>query len=231
MPAGRGPAAVPSTRVQMTELAAGARLFTIDMQVQVAWPAGLPGSGIADRLIMALTRGRVEPSGRSRMARRWFSNWLVTAPSMVQWPELWTRGAISLAISCRRVTKNSIVRIPCSGNALVRAPERQQQASANAVARTARVSGGEFPPSARCRSEDTRRFRPGAARADDGHFAIEGDHFLVQEGRGAQLSQARSASSCVRTSACPFPSYPMRRVLITRAAQRLGWHAPAARAS
>ena len=26
----------------------------------------------------------------------WFSNWLVTAPSIVQWPELCTRGAISL---------------------------------------------------------------------------------------------------------------------------------------
>ena len=32
-------------------------------------------------------------------ARTWFSNWLVSAPSIVQWPELWTRGAISLARS------------------------------------------------------------------------------------------------------------------------------------
>ena len=38
----------------------------------------------------------VSPSGRPQIARTWFSNWLVTAPSIVQWPELWTRGAISL---------------------------------------------------------------------------------------------------------------------------------------
>ena len=35
--------------------------------------------------------------GRPATARRWFSNWLVAAPSIVQCPELWTRGAISLA--------------------------------------------------------------------------------------------------------------------------------------
>jgi len=41
-------------------------------------------------------RGAVDPSGQPSTARRWFSNWLVRAPSCVQWPELWTRGAISL---------------------------------------------------------------------------------------------------------------------------------------
>ena len=41
----------------------------------------------------------VEPSGRPRTARTWFSNWLVTAPSIVQWPVLWTRGANSFARS------------------------------------------------------------------------------------------------------------------------------------
>ena len=44
-------------------------------------------------------RARVLPSGSPAMARTWFSNWLVSAPSMVQCPELCTRGAISLAIS------------------------------------------------------------------------------------------------------------------------------------
>ena len=39
------------------------------------------------------------PSGRPEIARRWFSNCDVIAPSMVQCPELWTRGAISLARS------------------------------------------------------------------------------------------------------------------------------------
>jgi hypothetical protein len=32
--------------------------------------------------------GFVEPSGSPRIARRWFSNWLVAAPSIVQWAVL-----------------------------------------------------------------------------------------------------------------------------------------------
>src|SRR5882762_677723 len=54
----------------------------------------------------------VEPRGKLRTARRWFSNWLVTAPSIVQWPELWTRGAISLASSSPRCSKNSMASTP-----------------------------------------------------------------------------------------------------------------------
>ena len=38
----------------------------------------------------------VEPGGRSQIARMCCSNCEVTAPSIVQWPLLWTRGAISL---------------------------------------------------------------------------------------------------------------------------------------
>ena len=41
-------------------------------------------------------RALVSPSGRSSTARRCCSNWLVTAPSMVQWPELCGRIASSL---------------------------------------------------------------------------------------------------------------------------------------
>ena len=38
----------------------------------------------------------VDPQGRPLTASRWFVNWLVRAPSMVQWPVLWGRSAISL---------------------------------------------------------------------------------------------------------------------------------------
>ena len=55
---------------------------------------------------------RVSPSGNPQMARMWFSNWLVSAPSMVQWPELWTRGAISLTTGPSAVAKNSSVSTP-----------------------------------------------------------------------------------------------------------------------
>ena len=63
------------------------------------------------------------------MARTWFSNWLVTAPSCVQCPELWTRGAISLATSPSGVTKNSIVRTPtCPSDSMAARTERSASA-------------------------------------------------------------------------------------------------------
>ena len=49
--------------------------------------------------ITAAPSASVEPSGRPSTARRWFSNWLVSAPSIVQWPVLCTRGANSFASS------------------------------------------------------------------------------------------------------------------------------------
>ena len=57
-------------------------------------------------------RVHVPPSGRSLTARKWFSNWLATAPSMVQWPELWTRGAISLASTWPPHSNSSTARTP-----------------------------------------------------------------------------------------------------------------------
>ena len=43
------------------------------------------------------TTSSVPPRGRSRIARRWFSNWDVWEASMVWCPELCGRGAISLS--------------------------------------------------------------------------------------------------------------------------------------
>src|SRR5690606_29389875 len=37
----------------------------------------------------------VSPSGRPQIARTWFSNWLVAAPSIVQCPELCRRAAVA----------------------------------------------------------------------------------------------------------------------------------------
>ena len=54
-----------------------------------------------NRLTLATSgwAGAVDPRGRSSTARRWFSNWEVTDPSIVQWPELWGRVATSLTRS------------------------------------------------------------------------------------------------------------------------------------
>ena len=54
----------------------------------------------------------VEPSGSPRTARTWFSNWLVTAPSIVQWPVLWTRGANSFASSAPSTSNSSTASTP-----------------------------------------------------------------------------------------------------------------------
>ena len=43
------------------------------------------------------------------MARIWFANWLVIAPSMLQCPELCTLGAISLAINKLFLTKKYVL--------------------------------------------------------------------------------------------------------------------------
>ena len=65
------------------------------------------------QLIITLGLGAsVGPSGQPRTARTWFSNWLVVAPSMVQWPELWTRGAISFASRRSPTWKSSSVSTP-----------------------------------------------------------------------------------------------------------------------
>ena len=54
----------------------------------------------------------VSPSGSPQIARIWFSNCEVTAPSIVQCPELWTRGAISLNTGPSAVAKYSAVSTP-----------------------------------------------------------------------------------------------------------------------
>ena len=57
-----------------------------------------PAASLADQVAhLDPRRARsVAPSGRPQIARIWFSNCEVSAPSIVQWPLLWTRGAISL---------------------------------------------------------------------------------------------------------------------------------------
>ena len=65
--------------------------------------------GNAAELIIAIAALR---SGQPATARMCCSNWLVAQASSVQWPELWTRGAISFATSLPRRTKNSIVSTP-----------------------------------------------------------------------------------------------------------------------
>ena len=73
-----------------------------------------PRSPAAEPIRFTSSDGRdsVDPSGRPRIARRWFSNWLVAEPSIVQWPVLWTRGANSFASSAPPTSKSSSASTP-----------------------------------------------------------------------------------------------------------------------
>lgn len=98
----------------MANLAAVLEGLAVVMQVAVGDGDHLSHRGTAPmKLSIALSPTlAVEPSGRPATARRWFSNWLHSAPSMVQCPELCTRGAISLAFRPPSTSKNSKASTP-----------------------------------------------------------------------------------------------------------------------
>ena len=123
---------VVTVGVDVADLAAGPQLLAVEVHpqprvagqgVRVAVvqparprPAGRPGCSPSPSTAPAAP---ASPSGRSRTARRWFSNWLVTAPSWVQWPVLCGRIASSLT-STRpsRVSNSSTARIPMTSSSL-----------------------------------------------------------------------------------------------------------------
>ena len=94
----------------VADLAARARRLAVVVQVR-ARHARAPRRRRASRRCSSPSRSTppraVEPSGQPRTARRWFSNWLVSAPSIVQCPELCTRGAISFASSSPPTSNSS----------------------------------------------------------------------------------------------------------------------------
>ena len=98
----------------MTDLAVGPRALAVDVQLRVRVRQHLRGGGTEPMklYIAEWPTASQRPSGSPQTARRWFSNWLVSAASMVQCPELWTRGAISFASSRGPSWNHSIVSTP-----------------------------------------------------------------------------------------------------------------------
>ncbi len=98
----------------MPDLAAGPRAFAVDVQFRVglASTSAAGGTEPMKLYIAEWPTASQRPSGSPHTARRWFSNWLVIAPSIVQCPELWTRGAISFASSRGPSWNHSIVSTP-----------------------------------------------------------------------------------------------------------------------
>ena len=112
---GREPGAPPPRRGRgvghgdVADLAPRARRLAVVVEMRAGDAEHASRSGIAPmQFTIALgPRAAVEPSGRPRIARRWFSNWLVSAPSIVQCPELCTRGAISFATTSPPTSNSS----------------------------------------------------------------------------------------------------------------------------
>ncbi len=133
--------------------------------------------------------GDGSPSGRSSTARRCCSNWLVTAPSMLQWPVLCGRIASSLTSSRPSVVSNSSTAstpVTSSSSAIVVASARASAASA---------------PGLRCRSDDFRAHPVALHRLDEHprgglprgspcdelrEFAAEVDEFFGEQRPGGE---------------------------------------------
>ena len=100
------------------------------------WSDGVPLEPSAPRRL-TVTLGRSNsalPKGRPHTARICCSNWLVTAPSIVQWPELWGRGAISLIrIAPSWVIKSSTAKTPIPSKALMAATDTSTARAASAA--------------------------------------------------------------------------------------------------
>ena len=133
----------------------------------------------------AAPRRSVAPRGSPASARTCCSNWSVAAPSIVQWPLLWTRGASSFTTSDRSGIRNSsTVSVPTRSSSMA-----SRVASAWA-ARTVEASTGggagatdstRIPASWRLRATGKARLSPSAPRATM-----------------ADTSQAKSSSSSRR---------------------------------
>lgn len=148
----------------------------------------------------------VLPSGRPRIARRWFSNWLVSAPSMLQCPELCTRGANSLASSARRRqrTPRPARRHGRSLRAGVRPGLRPPAAADRWCGRRwcggCRCGGGFPPADNRPRAPS----RPRAAISDTSRS--NGTSRSSNAGVSPSSRAATSTSAAVRSSHWPLPS-------------------------
>ena len=170
-------------------------------------------------------RAAGEPSGRSRTARRWFSNWQVTAPSWLQWPVLCGRIASSLTrIRPSRVSKSSTARTPVtSSSPAIGQRDLAAPASASAGVEVGR-GGDHLVADAVELGGLRRRGTPPPGRSASGPPAptARGGSRPAPR-RGSRTARAlpprpRTPARSPRptaTTQTPLPSYPPRVVLRT----------------
>ena len=168
-------------------------------------------------------RGAGEPSGRSSTARRWFSNWLVTAPSWVQWPVLC--GRIASSLTSTRPSRG-LEQLDREHAGDVRARRRRCSAICCACAGQVRVEvgrRGDHLVADRRRAGSTRR--PGTPRPGRSATAPTSAASSRRKSTSSSASSptpvaaaaanASSQSSAEPTNHTPLPSYPPRVVLST----------------
>ena len=165
----------------------------------------------------------VDPSGRSSTARRCCSNWLVTAPSCVQWPLLCGRMASSLMRTRSSVVSNS------STASMPVTP--RPSATATPIAAAARSSrsparGAGAITSAHTPSRCVVATRGYARTSPDGRRAtccassrVKSTSSSTRSGppwaSSARAANQSSASVAAETTRTPLPSYPPRGVFTT----------------
>ena len=200
----------------VAHLAAGARFaLAVDVEVRAGLGDAARASGCTSSPIrLSITAPRparpVEPGGRPQMARMCCSNCEVTAPSMVQWPLLCTRGAISL-------TSGPVGAGEKLDGEHADMAERFGDAqggfagfgdlAGNAVRRTGRSNGAGCRRDARSRGNPRKRGgRQPSARPATENSASNWTPVSATAGSPPIASQACRASSGERIHAWPLPS-------------------------
>ena len=142
-------------------------------------PRGAPArcGPVPSRLTIAVgASAAVEPSGRAQIARMCCSNCDVAAPSMVQWPLLWTRGASSLTTSSPSGIRNSsAVSVPTMPMATAsRSPRSAARSAISAGTGAGATDSARIPASCVLRASGKVAERPSdAAGHDDRYLHLE----------------------------------------------------------
>ena len=165
------------------------------------------------------TRASGAPSGRSSTARRWFSNWLVTAPSWVQWPVLCGRIASSLT-STRPSRGLEQLDREHAGDAELARDRHRDLLGLDGERRVEVGRGGDHLVAdavALGRGDDRPRRPPvPTASGPPARTARAGSRPAPRPGSSLPESKAAAQSSGPSTNQTPLPSYPPRVVFRTQ---------------
>ena len=200
----------------MAELPARPRLLAVDVQVRAGdgrATADASGTAPIKLTIAACPEASVAAERQAAgSARRWFSNWLVSAPSIVQCPELCTRGAISLA-SSRPPVVEQLDREHADVVESLHAPPRACASAAvcsspvaPAPARRERAGCRRGGGSRRAGSSANSPSRPRTAMIDSSRSNGTNASRIERHARRARARRRSSIVGARGCTACPLPS-------------------------